>query len=363
MVALQDSTFASRGCLVAPARLWENMPACQMVRGLSKNMPRIHNDLLDAVFYLYPSAAAARSGEPAGGTGTFVAVPVPDVSGQMIYACSNKHVVGASGCSVVRINRIDGGVEIFDSDPAQWAFDPHNDLAATPISFEPSLHRMKCLPLDMFITREEIREHDIIGPGQEVFMVGRFINHDGAFVNAPSVRFGHLSMMPLSIRHPAGYDQESFAVEMLSRPGYSGSPVYVYSTSVDLRGGPVILGNTFLKFLGLNWGFISDPAEIREKTIIANITANQQSQKIQYVAVNTGMNGVVPAWRLREFLETGELKKHRDQIVAMEVAKRKALSSTVSLSSAPQANDANPKHQEDFTRLVSLAAQKPAPKG
>jgi hypothetical protein len=286
-------------------------------------MPPIHPELLDAVFYLYPSVEAATAGEAAGGTGVFVGVPIPELPGMIAtYACSNKHVVGASGCSVMRINRVDGNMTIIDGDPADWTLDPHNDLAVIHVVPDPSF-KWRTISLEMFMTQAEIRDHDAIGPGDEVFMTGRFINHDGKLVNVPSVRFGHLSMMPLAIRHPSGYDQESFAVEMLSRPGYSGSPVYVYRTPYDLRTGSIHVGPLYLKFLGLNWGFITDPAEVKEEMIVTKQSAGNNHQTIRYVAMNTGMNGVVPAWHLRRFLETGDVMKKRQTAVDLDVARRK----------------------------------------
>jgi hypothetical protein len=193
-------------------------------------MPRIPSEMMDTVFYLYPTVEAAHAGHAAGGTGIFIGHDIEGLPGREItYACSNKHVVGKLGCSVIRVNNSDGTTQVINSDPAQWTFDPHNDLAAVTFGRDPS-SKIKTVPLRMFVTRDQVKDRTV-GPGDEVFMVGRFVNHDGLLVNVPSVRFGHISMMPLGIRHPDGYSQESFAVEMLSRPGYSGSPVWSYRTS------------------------------------------------------------------------------------------------------------------------------------
>jgi hypothetical protein len=298
-------------------------------------MPRIPTEMLDTVFYLYPSVEAAHAGHAAGGTGVFVGFDLEGLPGREItYACSNKHVVGKLGCSVIRINKPDGAPEIIDSDPAQWTFDPNNDLAAVAFGKSPN-SKIKTIPLRMFITHDDVKD-GTVGPGDEVFMVGRFVNHDGLLVNVPSVRFGHASMMPLAIRHPDGYSQESFAVEMLSRPGYSGSPVWSYRTPYQFSSSEVPDGPSTAKLLGLVWGFVMDRAEVKEEIIAAvSGTSSDQRNTVRYVSTNTGMNGVVPAWHLRRLLETGSLMDHRNKEVAAFKAKESALSPTRSVTCSP----------------------------
>jgi hypothetical protein len=355
MVWTHGGDFCNRGHYVTLAKIDQ----------LGTNeMPRIPGELLDAVFYLYPSPEAARAGSAAGGTGVFVGVDIPEVPGaSMFYACSNKHVVGDSGCSVIRVNRTDGGVHVFDYDPAQWFFDPHNDLAVAPLRPAETI-KLRVIHRNMFVSQEEIRDKDAIGPGEEIFMTGRFINHDGNLINTPSVRFGHLSMMPSSIRHPAGYDQESFAVEMLSRPGYSGSPVYVYQTPYDLRTGNMSIGPTYMKLLGINWGFIADPAEVKEELVTAQHSTASGQKTVRYVPMNTGMNGVVPAWHLLRFLETGPVMEARKRSIAAHIAKQKLLEPKTILATSvegEQTTDENPNGQEDFKSLLNAAAQKQKP--
>src|SRR5438477_3400396 len=268
MVQITSSRLANRGHY------------CPVSARDGDGMPRFNPEFFDQIFYLYPSVEAAQRGEAAGGTGVFVSVPVPNQSDRfVVYACSNKHVVGASGCSVLRVNRIDGTSDVADGDPSMWAYDAHNDLAVTLVGVNVSVHRIKCLSLDAFVTRDEARDPSgPVGVGQNVFMIGRFINHDGKLINIPSVRFGHISMMPMSIRHPSGYDQESFAVEMLSRPGFSGSPVWAYQSPFDVYIGGELNANhqahsNAMRFIGLNWGFVTDPAEVKEEIVAAQHTA------------------------------------------------------------------------------------------
>jgi hypothetical protein len=89
----------------------------------------------------------------------------------------------------------------------------------------------------------------------------------------------------------------SYAVEMRSRTGFSGSPVRVYRT--DATNISVIHPVHFLHgLLGINWGYINDPE----------------------TGENTWLNGVIPAWKIIETLETPALEKKHKEAEAKIVA-------------------------------------------
>jgi hypothetical protein len=263
------------------------------------SVPRINDEMLQSVFYLYPSRDAAERGQAAGGTG-FIAAYASEKANNafFLFAVSNKHVVADSGASVIRLNKVDGGVDILEFEPHEWYFTNQHDLAIIPLKVDLAVHRVKAIPLADFITQQAIKEYDI-GPGDEVFMIGRFVKHDGRLINSPSVRFGNLSMMVDNIEHPSLGMQESFAVEMRSMGGYSGSPVYVYPSQWNMNSGSNTIGGLPLFLLGIDWGHIVDHSEVREKIVATELQSIAPGErKISYVAANTGMNGVVPAWRL-----------------------------------------------------------------
>jgi hypothetical protein len=261
------------------------------------------------------------------------------------------------------VNTLVGGVDVIERDPSEWYSKPGDDLAITMVAARPGVHKTRNISLDWFVKKQDV-QNDLVGVGDDVFMIGRFMNHDGFLTNVPSARFGHLSMMPLGIRHPAGYEQISFAVEMLSRPGYSGSPVYVYRVPYNLETGSMHVGGWTVKLLGINWGFITDSAEVSEKVLTAGMVEDEK-KPVKYVRVNTGMNGVVPAWHLEKLLNSGPVRRDREAIAADAIRRAAALPPNgvaQTAGAAPPANGENPTHLEDFTRLVSLAARKPAPK-
>ena len=90
-------------------------------------------------------------------------------------------------------------------------------------------HEARSLNAQPAVTRE-YKEHDKIGPGDDAFMVGRFVSHQGLNKSVPAVRFGNISMDPAPIKQVNGELADSYCIDMRSRPGYSGSPVFVYRT-------------------------------------------------------------------------------------------------------------------------------------
>ena len=323
-------------------------------------VPRIADEMLQSVVYLYPSRQAAEQGLAAGGTGFIVAYVSEKVAnGFFLFAVSNKHVVADFGASVIRLNKTDGGVDIFELEPHEWYFTNKQDLAIVPLKIDLAKHRVKAVPSSDFLTPDAIGAYDI-GPGDEVFMIGRFVRHDGRLINSPSVRFGNLSMMVDNIDHPFLGMQESFAVEMRSMGGYSGSPVYVYPSEWNMNRGSHQIGNQRLFLLGVDWGHIVDHSEVREKTVATEMQATAATRKISYIAANTGMNGVIPAWRLAEMIKknpwTPAIEAEETRLATEETSAK----SGVSLDTVAATSDANanPNHLADFTRLVDVAARK-----
>jgi len=163
----------------------------------------------------------------------------------------------------------------------------------------------------MFLTKGEIGEYGI-GIGDEIFMVGRLINHAGRQKNTPTARFGNISMMPDEpLLHPTGIMQESFVVEARPWSGYSGSPVFVWIPGSDQRTNNLIMSQGWGPWLlGVDWGHIHDWERVYESN---GITAVAEKLKVR---ANTGMAGVVPAWRLRTLLDCEQLKKQREKTEA-----------------------------------------------
>lgn len=309
-----------------------NLVPRRAARGLA--MPDISASLglLDATFFLYPSVEDAERGTQFGGSGVVVGVPLSSRPDLLVrYAVTNWHVACSSGSSVIRLNLPDGGVHIIDKDPSEWTFLPgKQDLAAVPLllprSIQPAL-----VPTTIFIADDEKSDAHV---GDDIFMVGRFIDFDGHETNRPATRFGTISMMDAPITQPTGFRGRSIIVDMHSRTGFSGSPVYVYrpggrtvitganfsGSGLPKREGPKashrkwgIGNNVQVRLLGLLWGQFPELWEINQATGIPNGEASLISEGA-FVRGFSGMSCIVPASHVIELLNHPELKIVRDAL-------------------------------------------------
>jgi hypothetical protein len=63
------------------------------------------------------------------------------------------------------------------------------------------------------------------------------------------------------------------------------------------------------------WGNISEPWSVETKIVKQSTQAAlaADEKEVDLVYANTGMNGVVPAWRIMELLEMPKIKSVRDE--------------------------------------------------
>jgi hypothetical protein len=228
-----------------------------------------------------------------------------------MYAVTNRHVI-ESGNSTLRLNTSDGKMNILDLEERYWAFHPAGDdlaIYALP-AIDPSRHKYKSLGIeDHFVSNDVVQTYNI-GPGDDVFVVGRFINQDGKQKNIPSVRFGNIAQMPLEpimvSRASGDFAQESFIVEAKSIGGYSGSPVFVGMNPLLLRPERAGLTSNRALLLGVCWGYINDWSPVCDTS--GNLLASGAK-----VRSNTGMMAVVPAWKLKELIMSPKVVAHRKE--------------------------------------------------
>lgn len=268
-------------------------------------LPRIPNEFLDAAIYLYETKGAAEAGEDIGGSGFLVSRPVKGFEDrEFAIAVTNRHVI-EQGAPVIRLNRKDGGVTVLVRRRKDWIYHPDGiDIAICPIPLSTDTEQYRTIATAAFATKERLRELDI-GIGDDVFAVGRFIHRDGTQRNVPTARFGHIAQMPSDILDEQGRTQESFLVEARSIGGYSGSAVFVHIPPLVLRPGSTELSMNFYGpfLLGIDWSHMLH----RIPVLDSNGKELVGSRFGEHVGSNTGMMGVIPAWRLAEVLETPEL--------------------------------------------------------
>jgi hypothetical protein len=179
-----------------------------------------------------------------------------------------------------------------------------------------------------------------IGPGDDVFVVGRFINSQGKLKNIPSVRFGNIAQMPIEPveqdRCFGKFQQESFLVEARSVSGFSGAPVFLILLATSSRQEPGFrLPTDVLRLLGIQWGYIQDWGPVCDP-IGRPVNTGLQ------VRLNTGMMGVVPAWKLGDLLRSEGMREHRRKAEEKYIEKHGLPKTSLSVSSERPASDANP---------------------
>lgn len=346
-----------------PYRVWE------------RGVPRIRDAFTGIAAYIYPTLEDAQCGEAFGGSGFLVTMPFEtNREWYFTYAVTNRHVVARAGTPVLRLNRKDGVAECVPTRADQWVFHPDgDDVAVMAIDIQLENFRLTAFTIKDFVTRQRIIDEDI-GIGDDTVMVGRFINHDGRQQNAPAVRFGNIAMMnrePI-INKETGTAQESFLVEVRSLPGYSGSAVLLWSPCAmnDMSqrrfGSPkpnssstIVPGKTSNfsirqttspkgpYLLGIDWCHILRNAKILSRD-------GRPIDEGWYVEENTGMAGVIPAWKIAEVLNGEELMAQR-QKADEEITKRKA-ASAASLDYADR--EKPPFTKADFEDALTKASRK-----
>jgi hypothetical protein len=268
-------------------------------------VPRIHDSFLDCVLYLYKSREQAAKGERTGGTGFLVGMQSERHTDRVfLYAVTNRHVV-QRGSLFIRLNTKTGLTDILETAITHWHFTDDQDIAVCPLALAPSHHKFKCVPANKFLTKETVLKENI-GPGDDIFLVGRFMNHEGRQCNTPTVRFGNLSMMPLEpVGHASNQTraQESFLGDVRAIAGYSGSPVFILPRLLDTSGGATVftIRSPDPWLLGVEWGYLNqdDP---------------EWGPVGGGVKENSGMTAIVPAWCLLELLCSAALTSVRKAV-------------------------------------------------
>ncbi|MGE3992230.1 S1 family peptidase [Pseudorhodoplanes sp.] len=359
------------------------------VREIRVGMPRIPPTVLHSVFYLYENERDARAGENPGGTG-FVVSEWPG----FYYAVTNWHNAADHDhpvYPVIRLNTKDGGTDVLDLGPEDWEFIPGgDDIAIYPLNIDLSTHQVSAIPTDLFVRESESGYPDI-GVGEDTFMVGLFVDHGGITTNLPSVRFGNISMLPdpsALLEQKTGYRGQSYVVDMHSRTGFSGSPVFAYRTfgaDLTVDGQHTIEGLTIIsngrpgrarehgyaisqaqatfrsenifRFLGIHWGQFPEIWPIKPGKDAFLI-------RDDHVEGHSGMTCVIPAWKIKAFLDRPKFKGPREEKLKELMQKTdprrpkpESAKPAGDAEGAPPASDANPNHQEDFKRLLDVAAR------
>jgi hypothetical protein len=310
------------------------------------------------------------------------------------YVVTAKHVIDqAAGKDrdrqvLLRVNTKDGGIDYIPTTFKTWQTHPDHtetgrkqryiDVAVYGLVNYREWGKSNIDKLDFsyimeedFCTDEIIKKY-MIGLGDEVSIPGLFLSHIGTSQNVPIVRTGNIAALrgePV----PTSYGpMDGYLVEMRSVGGISGSPVVA---NMAVRPNVIYPGSPVEQTIEH-----SEKAHYLLGLIHGHYTITTQDEWVfktdqQVGDINAGIAVVVPISKVTETIEASSLfaedfemaRQFREMENAKSGAKPDSAPSAASPSPAsevpPPANGENPKHREDFTRLVGAAARKQEPEG
>jgi hypothetical protein len=325
-------------------------------RWIPFGMPRISQVYLDSVFFLFGQSPETGKVGP---VGTGVLIGYPGQHGPFralhrhIYAITCQHVVW-SGASSIRINRSKGQHRFIEIEPDEWQFIPGGaDLAAVDVTeriFE-ERREVAVIPQGFLVDKDFIKREEL-GVGEDGFMLGLFADLHGTHRNLVAYRYGNICLLADEaepLLQPNGTKGPAHIFDMRSRPGFSGSPVFVYRTPAgDLRNATErgeedirrqraleeahrrgtltpfgaaagmrsmrefdIRGNTFMMLLGIHAGQYHDWVTVRKAPPIrgeldVNIVEGDR------LSIPNSMAVVIPAWEIATLLNLDVFTKQRN---------------------------------------------------
>jgi hypothetical protein len=304
-------------------------------------MPKVAIKLSKSVFYLFRKDPGSGKLEGPFGTGFFVRWRSTVFSNLMVwhYAVTNHHVAIRAGATIIRINTIGGGSRYLEFQVADWQFvDGGDDVCAVAIdrsTIMQSTDEWDAIEYTDFLDKDDIEKQQI-GLGENAFMIGLFASHHGGERNVPSARFGNVSMIAhdsAPVQSSKDFRRPAHIVDMRSRTGFSGSPVFIYRTPIDNldQKEPPWSGDaahrkdvTMLRLLGIHAGQFNDIIKVRKTTdaqleaLEFDIVLNEYGDGIKtgdHLVIPGGMTIVVPSWRIKELLHLPVFERPRRELL------------------------------------------------
>ena len=403
-LGFQDANFSHRFA-------WCRSPLeGRSLRWIPCGMPRLNPQFQNCVFFLYgkdPNTGAVKGPM---GTGFFVGIiprNTPAYGADHVYAVTCHHVAVKAGRFHSTINTEDGKSRHIESEPHEWQFIRNgDDLCAVDLhdQIQPG-DAISCISDDLLMRRDFI-EHDEVGIGEDGFMLGLFADHPGKRQNLVAARFGNLSMLARDdepIEQPNEQKRPSHIFDIRSRPGFSARPysstgrqqaIYALRPkevfpkpwkeplgarrkgTSDGNGTPIldsffeemqIQENTFLMLLGIHAGQYPEKIEAKKIRRTVSEVDDDIIRDSDKLKIPSSMTVVVPAWEIVNLLNQpffAEIRGRRNEMKRQQ-RDRQNIPEAELTTDAPviekpvsSADDANPNHQADFTRLVDVAARK-----
>jgi hypothetical protein len=273
-------------------------------------MPKISKNLVQSVVFV-----CRRSNSHLLGSGFIVQRGSDVVIGEPhLYAVSNYHVT-AERDSAIQLNTNDGKSRLLPFAPDDWKFEKAgHDVSAIDITEHvEETDEISAVSESLFFDERRIEASEL-GIGEDAFMLGMFVNNPGVGRNVPSARFGNVSMLAdagMPVEQGTGLRHPSHIVDMRSRTGFSGSPVFAFRTQSSHldrvqrghEGMHFSLNrhvDAFVGVLGIHCGQFPEA-----------IQAERNNGPNETWRVPSSMTVVVPAWKIIELLDTEEFQELR----------------------------------------------------
>lgn len=285
-------------------------PSCNEA---ARDLPRIPDAHLQSVVFIYRSEADAQEGRQTGGSGFVVNYPSGMGDLRIRYVVTNAHVMEKGG-QWVRLNSPDG-THIVHIPPDQWETAPPDDFAIAVLRLPSHVTPFELLLDILAVTREKVVALNV-GPGDEAYMIGRFVAHGGRATNNPIARFGSISLMPKPddlVRDGRENDVEAYLIEMRSQAGFSGSAVFLLIPQQSFRG---VIGDTslesnitYFQLLGIDTGQKIDILPVVEWD--GSEWRNYDGLHVQH---HSDIAIVVPIWKVMDLLNREDVAEQRTQL-------------------------------------------------
>ena len=275
------------------------------------------------------------------GTAFFVGWPSQVPGKQYTYLVTAKHVIdgirthGTDGKVYIRANLRAGGFGTLATPEENWRGPDEREPEYIDIAVLPWVPNKEIdyaiAPLSMFVS-DEIRQ--AIDLGDELFMIGLFVNHYGRERNIPVVRVGNLAGMPEEAVQTDHGPMQAYLAETRSLGGLSGSPTFVMLGGQRLRrgGGMVITAGIQFHLLGVMRGHWD--AELEPADTVLDAADHRE-------LVNMGIAIVIPSEKIVKVIDQDDLREQRQRLDAQAIA-----------SSLPTADTADSDRPEMTSRRV-----------
>lgn len=281
---------------------------------------RIHERILKSVVFV---GNAPHETFVPHGTGFLTFVGEREKAFQQIVTA--KHVLeDIPGPEVhIRLNRLDGYAEVIATELSEWTAHPDSgvDLAVCPVA----------IPLDQFqqvnvdlssdmIVQDFSADSDLIGLGDEVYVVGMFVQRMGEARNHPIIRVGTVAAMPMEKIETRYGHHDAILIEIRSIDGLSGSPVFVASSMLEISGDNKVQPRPklYFRFAGVLLGH-DEVINPKDKVPIRRPGAKRTDEPIEIsVMLNTGIGIVAPATDVIAAVEQPKLAQLRQEVMEKE---------------------------------------------